>query len=55
MLGLVCFMEGTLRCENDLDHGIVFFESQTLPEKSADETSTTAFWLARIKLDKSFH
>lgn len=35
--------EVTLRFENRLDHGIIFFESRTLPEKLTDETSTTAF------------
>jgi len=33
----------TLRFENRLDRGIIFFESRTLPEKLTDETSTTAF------------
>jgi len=35
--------EVTLRFENRLDRGIIFFESRTLPEKLADETSATAF------------
>ncbi len=35
--------EVTLRFENRLDRGIIFFESRTLPEKLTDETSTTAF------------
>lgn len=35
--------EVTLRFETRLDRGIIFFESRTLPEKLADETSTTAF------------
>jgi hypothetical protein len=33
----------TLRFEGGLERGIVFFESRTLPEKLADETSATAF------------
>jgi hypothetical protein len=37
------YTEVTLRFETRLDHGIIFFESRTLPEKLADETSTTAF------------
>ena len=35
--------EVTLRFETRLDRGIIFFESRTLPEKLADETSSTAF------------
>jgi len=35
--------EVTLRFETRLGRGIIFFESRTLPEKLADETSTTAF------------
>ncbi len=35
--------EVTLRFESGIDRGIIFFESRTLPEKLADETSTTAF------------
>ena len=35
--------EVTLRFEGRLERGIIFFESRTLPEKSMDETSTTAF------------
>jgi hypothetical protein len=35
--------EVTLRFETRLERGIIFFESRTLPEKLADETSTTAF------------
>jgi hypothetical protein len=37
------YTEVTLRFEGGLEHGIVFFESRTLPEKLTDETSTTAF------------
>jgi len=35
--------EVTLRFENRLDRGIIFFESRTLPEKLADGTSVTVF------------
>lgn len=35
--------EVTLRFESRLERGIIFFESRTLPEKLADETSTTVF------------
>jgi hypothetical protein len=35
--------EVTLRFETRPERGIIFFESRTLPEKLADETSTTAF------------
>jgi len=35
--------EVTLRFESGIDRGIIFFESRTLPEKLADDTSTTAF------------
>lgn len=35
--------EVTLRFETGPKRGIIFFESRTLPEKLADETSTTAF------------
>jgi hypothetical protein len=37
------YTEVTLRFETRLDRGIIFFESRTLPEKLADETSATAF------------
>jgi hypothetical protein len=43
MLGMVFLTEVTSRFGSELDRGIVFFESQKLPEKVADETSTTAF------------
>lgn len=33
----------TLRFDAKLDHGIIFFESRTLPEKPVDETSAPAF------------
>jgi len=33
----------TLRLEAGFDHGIIFFESWTLPEKPADETFTMPF------------
>lgn len=37
------YTDVTLRFEGGLERGIVFFESRTLPEKLADETSATAF------------
>lgn len=37
------YTEVTLRFEDSLERGIIFFESRTLPEKLKDETSTTAF------------
>jgi len=37
------YTDVTLRFENGLERGIIFFESRTLPEKLKDETSATAF------------